>query len=429
MPVVARVIVLDRDAKAAEALAVRLNARGYGAVVSDAVDDPAAVARHPADIIVIQDLDAATIAARLHAAPETAVLPRIVVGPDAADGADAVLSRPYGDGELHARIDAAARLTTMRNELRRRGAVTALYGGEAPAIPKAPTGAVTARLLFVGDLEGEAHDIAKQLGGHAEVIVTPDSYSAMERLQTQVFDGILMPDRGDPETIIDFAEDVRRNPRLFHIPLLALLNHDDPLPESRFYAAGASQVLRRPLEAGVLRGHLTGLVRLYRHRLALMKAHRQARHPATTDSLTQHYTYGFLMATLSAQITDSLQENKNLSIGVLDVSNMALLNQTLGYVGGDRILRQAASMISNLVRGEDVVARCGGATFAIILPDTPPEIAQRVVGRVASVVEHTEYALPGRDDPTYVELRVGNASIAAADTANSLLKRALAAAH
>ena len=60
----------------------------------------------------------------------------------------------------------------------------------------------------------------------------------------------------------------------------------------------------------------------------------------------------------------------------------------------DEVLRTLGQTISKHVRLEDVPARYGGDEFAIVMPDTPREEAEKVVARLMEEIDEIEIDLP-----------------------------------
>ncbi len=60
---------------------------------------------------------------------------------------------------------------------------------------------------------------------------------------------------------------------------------------------------------------------------------------------------------------------------------------------GNAVLRALGRVIEAQVRTADVPARYGGDEFAIIMPDTPREEAEKVVQRLMDTLDHSEVDL------------------------------------
>ena len=71
-----------------------------------------------------------------------------------------------------------------------------------------------------------------------------------------------------------------------------------------------------------------------------------------------------------------------VAVVLLDVDRFEIINESLGHAAGDRVLREVGSRISRVIGPNDAVARFGGDTFAVLLPDTDPDGALGFAERV-----------------------------------------------
>ena len=113
-----------------------------------------------------------------------------------------------------------------------------------------------------------------------------------------------------------------------------------------------------------------------------------------------------------------------MTTGFFDVKDMAGINRAHGYAGGDRLLRQIGGLIARLLRGEDLSVRYAGEEFCVVMPDTPREPAEIALRRIANIVNHTDFGLPGVCGPVNVWMQLGCASFRPGDSAESLIARA-----
>jgi len=71
-----------------------------------------------------------------------------------------------------------------------------------------------------------------------------------------------------------------------------------------------------------------------------------------------------------------------ISIIVADINGLKIINDSLGHRKGDQMLKQAAAILNKSTREEDVVSRQGGDEFAILLPQTEKEKAEKIISRI-----------------------------------------------
>lgn len=113
--------------------------------------------------------------------------------------------------------------------------------------------------------------------------------------------------------------------------------------------------------------------------------------------LTMHRRYGLLF-----------------SVAIFDLDHFKLFNTTHGHPHGDRLLKQIASLLDQQARETDIVTRCGGEEFIVVLPTTELPGATTFAERMRTTIQ--------RD--TNVTVSAGVATVADGDDAKTLLTRA-----
>lgn len=71
-----------------------------------------------------------------------------------------------------------------------------------------------------------------------------------------------------------------------------------------------------------------------------------------------------------------------VTIAILDLDNFKGVNDHHGHAQGDRLLHAVGEFCRETLRASDIAARLGGDEFAFLLPDTPAEGAERVLGKL-----------------------------------------------
>ena len=80
---------------------------------------------------------------------------------------------------------------------------------------------------------------------------------------------------------------------------------------------------------------------------------------------------------------DRLQRYQHpLTLAYIDLDNFKTVNDQLGHVTGDQVLRAVVSSVKKNIRRTDIVARLGGDEFALLLPETNQESARVVLSKV-----------------------------------------------
>ena len=101
-----------------------------------------------------------------------------------------------------------------------------------------------------------------------------------------------------------------------------------------------------------------------------LKVFEEANHFSKCDSLTGLYNRGYFEDSLSGEISRARRYDTEFSILFLDLDDFKKVNDTLGHLAGDFVLKKVSNLIIKEKREEDVVARYGGEELVVILPET-----------------------------------------------------------
>lgn len=91
---------------------------------------------------------------------------------------------------------------------------------------------------------------------------------------------------------------------------------------------------------------------------------------ATHDGLTGCLTHRAFHDLLSAEASRATRHDRPLSVVVVDLDHFKRVNDGLGHLAGDDLLRTVGSVLRDGLRVGDVAGRLGGDEFALLLPET-----------------------------------------------------------
>ena len=101
--------------------------------------------------------------------------------------------------------------------------------------------------------------------------------------------------------------------------------------------------------------------------LQLRATEAQAQHLAFHDSLTGLPNRALFRDRIDHALSRA-RRGEPLSVMLLDLDRFKRINDTLGHLAGDEVIREFGSRVAALVRDCDTVARLSGDEFAILLP-------------------------------------------------------------
>ena len=105
------------------------------------------------------------------------------------------------------------------------------------------------------------------------------------------------------------------------------------------------------------------------------------------DQLTGLYNRKFLEEEINR-----LDTNRQLPISIImaDVDGLKLINDSYGHRAGDQLIKNAADILEESVRYEDIVARWAGDEFVILLPKTGVEETEKIIKRIIKRTNETD---------------------------------------
>ncbi len=115
---------------------------------------------------------------------------------------------------------------------------------------------------------------------------------------------------------------------------------------------------------------------------AIQTAMRRAEEMSRVDNLTGAVNSRFFYSLVDSEIDRLGRYGRPLTVAYVDLDNFKTVNDTLGHLGGDRVLRAVADCAKEHLRKTDVVARLGGDEFAFLCPETDEQAARTIVAKV-----------------------------------------------
>jgi diguanylate cyclase (GGDEF)-like protein len=94
------------------------------------------------------------------------------------------------------------------------------------------------------------------------------------------------------------------------------------------------------------------------------------------------------------------------SLVMLDIDHFKKVNDTLGHLVGDQVLRVVAHKSQGTLRATDFCGRYGGEEFVIVMGQTTRDGAHVCAERVRSLVELTQFPELGNDFQVTISLGI-----------------------
>jgi diguanylate cyclase (GGDEF)-like protein len=154
----------------------------------------------------------------------------------------------------------------------------------------------------------------------------------------------------------------------------------------------------------------------------------ETRELSLRDSLTGCFNRGHALQTLDSELRRSRRSSHPLSIVMFDLDHFKTINDELGHVRGDDLLRMVGRLLPRVLRSSDIRCRYGGDEFLVILPDTPLIGAKHVAECLRQEIATLEVAAGDRKIAVTSSLGVA-AAIQSESNATDFIDRADAAMY
>jgi len=123
-----------------------------------------------------------------------------------------------------------------------------------------------------------------------------------------------------------------------------------------------------------------------------LEAQEHLREQAVRDPLTGLFNRHYFNSIIIPELDRSDRYDHPLTLMMVDIDGFRAINNRLGHLKGDEVLREVALFLAENVRASDRIIRYGGDEFLIFMPETDdeaPRVAERLRRKIHSVPRRT----------------------------------------
>ncbi|ATW25906.1 sensor domain-containing diguanylate cyclase [Candidatus Formimonas warabiya] len=166
------------------------------------------------------------------------------------------------------------------------------------------------------------------------------------------------------------------------------------------------------------------LMNIYELRIVQQKLKKEA----VTDYLTGIHNRKFFFESSQNAFESAREQQRSLSLFMIDIDKFKEINDTKGHAVGDMILKKVAEEFNQAIRKDDILCRLGGDEFAVLLMDIQEEMALVIAHRILESVSQLQ--IDAEKGPFRFSVSIGIAFLARTDkNFEALLNRADAALY
>ena len=181
----------------------------------------------------------------------------------------------------------------------------------------------------------------------------------------------------------EIAAMIRQHDAYTSLPVVYLSAETNAEKQLAAMRKGGDDFLAKPIKPD----HLVSTVSAKIERARVMRSFMLC------DSMTGLYNHTTTKKMLEAELSRATRYNQPLCFAMVDIDKFKSVNDTYGHPTGDRVIKSLARLLKQSLRKSDIVGRYGGEEFAVILPQTDPEAAEKLMTRIlANFREIVHYA-------------------------------------
>lgn len=265
------------------------------------------------------------------------------------------------------------------------------------------------RILIMDDSQptAEFYSYALQSAGMITHVVT-DPLKLMEELNTFSPELILMDLYMPQCSGTELAAVIRQEENYIGTPIVFLSSETSLDAQNLAMSQGGDDFLTKPIQTEHLIATIKSRTERYRKLRSLM----------VRDSLTGLYNHTSTKELLQRELSRVTRNSNSLSYAMVDIDLFKKVNDNYGHSTGDQVIKILARLLKQRLRKTDIIGRYGGEEFAVIMPDTKPETAARVIDEIRQSFNKIE--IPGNTSDLTLSFSAGIAGFPILSEVNML---------
>lgn len=124
------------------------------------------------------------------------------------------------------------------------------------------------------------------------------------------------------------------------------------------------------------------------------------------DPLTRLFNRSYFYDSFTA-LQPTIANGHPVSVIVSDLDHFKRINDKYGHLQGDKVIQFVAKILQDSVRQNDIAARIGGEEFALLLVNTPHEVARTIAERIRLAISEHDAGSSNSQLPESITISMG----------------------
>ncbi|HYW77813.1 MAG TPA: response regulator [Gammaproteobacteria bacterium] len=234
---------------------------------------------------------------------------------------------------------------------------------------------LTGRVLYVEDSPTAARIMLDTLESlELKVDHVTNGSAALAALERERYDLVITDERLEDEMpgseVVEAVRNYQDGRAL--LPILGVSGANETDERRALFRAGITDFLAKPALPEEMIARVTSLLAARQLALAVQAQRRRLSRAALMDPLSGLLSRQTFITFARKCLARAERYQFPLALGVISINGLARINDELTYTAGDQVITAIGRRIDTTSRASDLVARHGGASFAILLDHCDP---------------------------------------------------------
>lgn len=184
----------------------------------------------------------------------------------------------------------------------------------------------------------------------------------------------------------DVLEKRKESSYLSKIPVVVITGSDRKEDQARAFDLGANEFISIPFVPEIVLSRINNIMASNQRMNMILSEAQRMKSRSELDEMTNLYNKSTTEHIIESTLMGS--EGRNEVMMIIDIDNFKAVNDTLGHLEGDKVIKEVGNLIAETFRESDIVGRIGGDEFCVLMVDIPDiEIARTKAKQARSTYE------------------------------------------
>lgn len=254
-------------------------------------------------------------------------------------------------------------------------------------------------VLLIDDSRMVRASIARHLKDVYEVQEAADGEEGWQKLLAEPRVKVVISDLSMPNLDgYQLLERIRTSKvsRIREVPVMMISGSEEESERKRAADLGVTDFITKGIGTAEVLARIDALSGLARAKAELDATRVALAEQATTDTVTQTFTMGYMVKQGSAMFSYARRHKIPVAVMRLGLDEFEDLRKRVGDAVADQILTAVAKLVSSRMRKEDCVARTGPSEFGVMSPSATAAAAEVFAQRLVAEIDAAKISWQGQ---------------------------------